>query len=452
MKDRGIAICSNFTLMTLVFYLILQQGIPCYAQQAESLLKHSIVIDNIEFENTDFSDLMPLKEKIKNARVVVLGEITHSDGSTMKAKTRMVKFLHEEMGFDVLAWEAGFIDCWFLNNGLRADIPLREAKNNLMRGGWDASFYIQPLFEYVRESWNTEAPLEMAGFDQNRPPNGTKNFKKILNELTKRSRVISLSESENEAVDGLLKCIYGYLGNEYSKSFSKNSFIKATNALKSIYKRLENDAGKLETSFSPRFIQLIKFSLQSALMQAEDWDLYNNRKFDERNLSRDKHMAERFNWLQKELYPNRKIIIWAASAHLMRNANQIVSLNPKVIYTGAIHMGHYLYLDLKEDLYTIAFTTHHGNIGSVYPEDDREDRLEAIPKPLDGSYEDIAHKTGKAYLFTDLKNLPEEHWLQHKVVAYPFGLIPNETQWGNIIDAFFFIDEMIPDRRLPRGK
>ncbi len=239
--------------------------------KVESLQHHSVVIDSIEPEDTDFSDLMPLKEKIKNARVVVLGEMTHSDGATMKAKTRMVKFLHQEMGFDVLAWEAGFIDCWYLNNGLRANIPLREAKDNLMRGGWDSSYYIQTLFEYCRNSWQKEFPLEMAGFDHSRPPNGEINFKKVLESLFQKTKDISLSPSETETIDGLLKSMCGYIGNKYSKNFSNDSFNLATQAIKSVLNTLENASTELETSLSPEHIQFIKFSLQSALKQADDW-------------------------------------------------------------------------------------------------------------------------------------------------------------------------------------
>lgn len=62
-------------------------------------------------EDEDFSDLMPLKALIGSARVVALGEQSHGDGSTFKAKCRLVRFLHQEMNFDVLAWESGLFDC-----------------------------------------------------------------------------------------------------------------------------------------------------------------------------------------------------------------------------------------------------------------------------------------------------------------------------------------------------
>lgn len=37
----------------------------------------------------------------------MLGEMTHGDGATFKLKTEIVKYLHEELGFNVLILEDG---------------------------------------------------------------------------------------------------------------------------------------------------------------------------------------------------------------------------------------------------------------------------------------------------------------------------------------------------------
>jgi erythromycin esterase len=58
----------------------------------------------------DFSDLEPLVAKIGSSRLVMLGEHTHNDGATFLAKARLLRFLHQRLGFDVLAWEGGFLD------------------------------------------------------------------------------------------------------------------------------------------------------------------------------------------------------------------------------------------------------------------------------------------------------------------------------------------------------
>src|SRR5258708_6197993 len=49
-------------------------------------------IPSIEL-GADVSDLRPLARAIGDARVVLLGEQTHADGTTFVAKTRLVRFL-----------------------------------------------------------------------------------------------------------------------------------------------------------------------------------------------------------------------------------------------------------------------------------------------------------------------------------------------------------------------
>jgi hypothetical protein len=72
------------------------------------LKKHAIPVRSIDAEDGNSADLEPLREVIGNRRIVMLGESTHGDGATFAAKIRLIKFLHERMGFDVLAFESGF--------------------------------------------------------------------------------------------------------------------------------------------------------------------------------------------------------------------------------------------------------------------------------------------------------------------------------------------------------
>ncbi len=84
---------------------------PC----VDWLKSHAIAVRAIDEpkpdEPEDFSDLEPLRAIIGEARVVGLGEQSHGDGATFKAKCRLVRFLHQRMDFDVLAWESGLFDC-----------------------------------------------------------------------------------------------------------------------------------------------------------------------------------------------------------------------------------------------------------------------------------------------------------------------------------------------------
>ncbi|MCI0585478.1 MAG: erythromycin esterase family protein, partial [Planctomycetes bacterium] len=114
-------------------------------------------------EKAPLGDLAPLKEILKDARIVQLGENTHGDGACFEAKVRLVRFLHEEMGFEVLAFESGLFEC--------------ESANGLLRkgdaaGAMDASIFgiwhtapVRRLFRYLVDRAKVPKPLHLSGFD-----------------------------------------------------------------------------------------------------------------------------------------------------------------------------------------------------------------------------------------------------------------------------------------------
>jgi hypothetical protein len=101
-RSQVSAILVSVTLSTVLWTRAGQ------AQDArlEWLRHNAIVVRSIHPNDTNFVDLAPLIERIGRARIVLLGEQTHADGATFLAKTRIIRFLHERMGFGVLAWEA----------------------------------------------------------------------------------------------------------------------------------------------------------------------------------------------------------------------------------------------------------------------------------------------------------------------------------------------------------
>ena len=98
---------------------------------------------------TDLSDLNFLKEVLKDKRIVLLGEQTHGDGATFEAKVRLIKFLHQQLGFEVLAFESGLYDNYAMYQHVTEtnyeSSPLKESVFRI----WSDAHEFEPLLRYI---------------------------------------------------------------------------------------------------------------------------------------------------------------------------------------------------------------------------------------------------------------------------------------------------------------
>src|ERR1700761_1302410 len=109
---------SYIVRITILFILSVSSliSLPAHAQKLikDYVEKNAIPIYTIEPDSTNYSDLEPIGNAIGDAKIVMLGEQDHGDAPTFLAKTRLIKYLHEKKGFNVLAFESDFFG---LNEG-----------------------------------------------------------------------------------------------------------------------------------------------------------------------------------------------------------------------------------------------------------------------------------------------------------------------------------------------
>src|SRR5215467_136542 len=120
-------------------------------------------LHSLDIADDDFSDLEPLAQAIGNASIVTLGEQTHGDGTTMEAKARFVRFLHERMGFDVLAFESGLYDVRKIWQLISAGGNTKTLSRQGIYSIWSISQQVQPLLDYVEARARSPRPLQLAG-------------------------------------------------------------------------------------------------------------------------------------------------------------------------------------------------------------------------------------------------------------------------------------------------
>jgi erythromycin esterase len=295
-----------------------------FAQKEISWLKNNIASINLDTTQIDNSQYESIKKSIGNARVVLLGEQTHGDGTTFETKVQLIKYLHEKMGFTVLAFESPLLDAEMAWLEVKANINPLYALQNSTFPHWGKTKELQPLFQYIISKRKSENPLTVSGFDcqiggQFQDKYFIRNFIYYLN--TKNIGFKNYAEKDsflnvyNILNKGLYKSLYGKIG-DGRKLFLDTFFLK-----KKVFSNLLNEKISQLSAINEKeanlYIQHLK-NIESYLPEQ-----YRLSRLDSTvsgvssptEYLRDSLMAENIIWLANKQYSDKKIIIWAASYH-----------------------------------------------------------------------------------------------------------------------------------------
>ncbi len=386
----------------------------------------------IDVADDDFADLMPLREFIGNARVVQLGEQSHGDGAAFHAKARLIRFLHEKMGFDVVAWESGLLDCRLADAALRTGASGREVAQRGIFPIWSAGQAIEPAFEYLKATQSTASPIAFCGFDCQFSAATDDQATTFLFDFFDRLGPKLLSNEQRTKISTLIQRLH---------DGGQRSALQSVDEIEGLLKVLDEETAAALRAHGPRETEFMRRVLKNVLtlsvMQREQ-----GKTGPEATNRRDAAMADNLVWLANEYYAGRKIIVWAASFHLMHDAPEVIPVENKTLnYEKTVPMGHIVRQKLGKAVYTIAFTAYSGKAGNPFH------GSFALPPAANGSLEDRLHTAGFDHALVDLRSLPDTEgggWLREELVARPLGYAPMRAKWPNHFDAIFFSDVMFP--------
>src|SRR5262249_10358485 len=122
---------------------------------------------------------------------------------------------------------------------------------------------------------------------------------------------------------------------------------------------------------------------------------------------RDVPMGNNLVWLARERYPQRKMVVWAASLHTIRNLHM---MDPGLRHVRL--MGDLAWEAFGEASYSIGFTAHEGARGQV-------GQAETPIRPVDAdSLEGLWSETAQSQAFLDFRKLaPGGEWLEQPIVS-----------------------------------
>lgn len=368
----------------------------------------------------DFSDLQFLKPLLQGKRLVQLGEASHGVAESNWAKTRLIKFLHQEMGFDVIAFEGSFDQCLEADR-LVGTLPAREVMRRCLFSIWNTT-EVEGLFDYLAAQRKGNKPLALAGFDiQFSGPVLDKSRLRGMLGIADATLASRLAEHDEELRAG------------QALTAQHSAAVQAFYV--DVARALAERRAQLQAAGYPA--REIAVEIQTA--SARRW-LARQREHQhasdniEGYTVRDAGMAEQLDFVLDTLYPGRKVVVWAHNLHVTHAQAP----------GGFSGMGELLAQRRRAEMYTVGFYMGRGMVVNG------QNPPSAVPAPPPGTLEAVLANGGLQYAFVDFSRArpgPSTAWFTGTNTVREFGTVPKEIVPARSYDAILYIDTVTPAER-----
>lgn len=391
----------------------------------------------LELDAEGFADLQFLRPLLQGKRIVQLGENAHGIREYNLIKSRLVRFLHQELGYDVLALESPVYQCHDANLTAGTATAVRTLID-CAYGTWHAREVV-PLFEYMRATHQGERPLQLAGFDVQ--PIG-------INKADRPQFLARIAAGIDTAYANAVRQLDSTFLAVYARgSRERRTYFRSDDGqrMASDYDRLEtflaNNRPALESRAdgeAPSAVAIAQRTAASMAWYIRQQSAPTTREYIER---RDQGMAENLAFLLDTIYPNSKVIVWGHNYHLRHDNLSIPPDSAMFPDVAARTMGSWIHERYGDSMYTVGLYAYRGTAA------DNGGELYEIPPAADGSLEALLHQAGADALFVDLSRAPRDpgtSWMDERITARYNGTTPLPMILRQQYDAIVFVDSVSP--------
>lgn len=270
-----------------------------------------------ESPSSPVSDFTALKKILKGKRVVALGEFTHGGKEINQLKAELIKYLHEELDYELLLFEAG------IGEGIAIEFDRQQlTKGQLLTAGlpgpWHTESYLE-LMTYLK----AKPELTIAGFDVQRTG---RSFDRLLKKML-------LIAGADTAQYNPLEAQFGQMMRQFTnrKTKADDAMLAQKEKLKRQYLNLTQlftaEKSRLEKHWDKQQLALVLKTFSNRIAYLDYFIRFKlNNNYRERWAARDSLMADNASWLIRERYPDKKVIISAHNFHIDKANEQELTM------------------------------------------------------------------------------------------------------------------------------
>lgn len=305
-------------------------------------------------ESENFTDLLPLKDRLQHKKVIGMGEATHGTQEFFSMKAKMFKFLVLFCGFRVFSIEATYGGTLKVNEYVRNGTgDVLTAMKGMEFWTWDTE-EVRDLIEWIRQfniGKEENNKISFYGFD-------CQSYKGPANSLTNYIQEVDANNISNFK-KGLA------IFHDSSASFFRNSIQHGMDAsqadqmnhsIEFLIDWFAANEHRYIAKLGEKKFLIAKYNIENL---KQTFLLFKNpEQLTQNSVFRDSCMAQNIQWISK--LENRNVFAWAHNGHVARYPYL------RQIQSPFFSMGDFLQTIYGNDYYNIGFVFREGAFQAIY--------------------------------------------------------------------------------------